>query len=252
MTNVIISAFRSILPIGTRAAKRGSASARKMFRGFWSPRALYPLAVSDPAKLLHIATEAKLLLPRPTIARLWRGSVSDKQAQRLTQRLYDLGDVSGLAELERLLSGGGERWRLDYENLVVNIGLDHALDVVLSGGSQDTSWFIGLLAASPSPAAGWGTSDIDSNDFIAYDEASLQAFVDGGVSGQSCSNTASPAVFTCSTNSSSVGGAYLIGTNAKGTAAGTLYAAGAFTGGNKALDDGDTLEVTATFTAADA
>lgn len=143
------------------------------------------------------------------------------------------------------------KWEEPIGNIVVNEGLSHALDVVLSGGSQDTSWFVGLLSASPSPAAGWTATEIASNDFVAYDESNLPAFTDGGESSQSLDNSASPASFAINSDSSSIGGAFLIGTNAKGTPAGTLYSAGAFSGGNKAADDGDTLEVTMTFTAAD-
>jgi len=121
----------------------------------------------------------------------------------------------------------------------------------LSGGSQDTSWFVGLLASSPSPAAAWTSTEIASNDFVDYDEADLQAFVDGGVSSQSMDNSGSPAEFTIDTNSSTIGGAYLIGTNAKASPSGTVYAAGTFSGGDKSADDDDTLQVTATFTQAD-
>lgn len=145
---------------------------------------------------------------------------------------------------------GTIRWVEEANNLVVNEGLDHVLDVVLSGGTQDTSWFLGLLASSPSPGATWTATEIASNDFVDYDEATLQAFTDGGVSGQSLDNSASPAVFTVDTNSSTIGGAFLIGTNAKATPSGTLYSAAAFSGGNKSADDDDTLTVTATFTAA--
>lgn len=140
-------------------------------------------------------------------------------------------------------------WTAPFKNLAVNEGLDHLLDVGLSGGSQDTTWFVGLLSSSPSPAASWTATEIASNDFVAYDEANLQAFTDGGVSGQSLDNSASPATFTVNADSSVIGGAYLIGTNAKGTPAGPLYAAGAFDEGDQNADSGYVLEVICTFSA---
>lgn len=143
-------------------------------------------------------------------------------------------------------------WHEQFHNLIPTEGLNHIVDVVLNGGTQDTTWFIGLLAASPSPAAGWTATEIASNDFVNYDEANLQSWSGSAASSGASDNSGSPAVFTISTNGSSIGGGFLIGTNAKTTPAGTLLSAGAFTGGNKSADDGDTLTVTLTFTATSA
>ena len=137
------------------------------------------------------------------------------------------------------------------ENIVVNQGLDHALDVALSGATQITSWFLGLtdgtptVAAADTPAshAGWV-------EVTAYSETIREAWTDGGVSGQSVSNSGSVATFTINANGTTIGGAFLISLNTKGGTTGTLYAAGAFTAGDKTLDNLDTVDVTATFTAA--
>jgi len=145
---------------------------------------------------------------------------------------------------------GSERWSDTFDNLVVNEGLDHLLDVTLSNATQVNPWYIGLLAATPSPAAGWVAANLAAVDFVDYDEATLPSFGDNAVSSQSVAN-GTTADFSINADSSTIGGAYLISTSAKATPAGTLYAAGAFTGGNKAADSGDTLQVTATFTAAD-
>lgn len=155
-------------------------------------------------------------------------------------------------DLLALAPGGDLMWSESFANIVVNVGLDHVLDIVLSGGTQDTTWFIGLLASSPSPLATWTATEIAANDFVNYTEGTLQAFVDGGVSGQSVDNSASTADFSINTNSSVIGGAFLITDNTKATPAGTLYSAGAFSSGNKNADNGDTLSVEYTFTAADA
>lgn len=147
---------------------------------------------------------------------------------------------------------GSIKWTDTIENLVVNTGLDHLLDVTLSGGSQDTSWFIGLTDGTPTVAAGDTlASHAGWTEVEAYDEATREAFVDGGVSGQSVDNSASPAEFTIDTNATTIGGAFLAADGTKGGTTGILYSVGAFTGGDKSADDGDTLEVTATFTMAD-
>jgi hypothetical protein len=68
------------------------------------------------------------------------------------------------------------------------------------------------------------------------------------VSGKSVSNSASAAVFTIDTNATTMGGCFLTSVSTKGGTTGTLYAIGAFSAGDKVLDDNDTLTVTATFT----
>lgn len=150
---------------------------------------------------------------------------------------------------------GRVKWQDEFHNIVVNQGLDHILDVVLSAGTQITSWFIGLTDGTPTPAAadtmdgghaGW-------TEVTAYDEATRQAFTDGGVSSQSIDNVGNEAVFTISANGTTVGGAFLVSSSTKGSSAGgqTLYSAGPFAAGDKTIDDNDTLTITATFTQAD-
>ena len=184
---------------------------------------------------------------------LGQGKAGDEQSARVIRRKgFSAGArIRGHWTCRCVRPDGTVRWVEEWDNLVLNGGLDHLLDATLSGATQITTWYVGLLAASPSPAASWTATEIASNDFVDYDEATLQTWTDGGVSSQSVTNSASTADFTISTNSSSIGGAYLISTNAKAVPAGTAYAAGAFSGGNKAADDGDTLQVTATFTMAD-
>lgn len=148
-------------------------------------------------------------------------------------------------------SDGTVKWEDVIENIVVNAGLNYLLDAGLSAGTAITSWHVGLLSATPTIAAGdTMSSHAGWTEVTAYDEATRVAWSDGGVSSQSVSNSGSPATFTINANGTDVGGAFLTSNNTKGGTTGTLYAAGAFNAGNKSLDDNDTLDVTATFTAA--
>lgn len=147
---------------------------------------------------------------------------------------------------------GWEKWTDRFKNLVVTQGLTDLLDVTLSGGAQDTTWFVGLTDGTPTVAAadtlashaGWV-------EVTAYDEVNRVAFVDAGASGAppSLGNAASPAVFTISANGTTIGGAFLAGVNT-GTG-GRLYAGGAFGSGDVVLNDGATLDVSAAFSMAD-
>lgn len=174
----------------------------------------------------------------------------DAQAIRRAHALGQMG-IDGQWEITCRDPDGRVKWTDRIENLITNEGLNHALDVVLSGGTQDTTWFVGLTDGTPTAAAGDTlASHAGWTEVTAYDETNRVAFVDGGVSSQSLDNSGSPAQFTISTNSTTVGGAFLAGVNT-GTS-GTLFAVGAFSAGDKSLDDNDTLDVTATFSAADA
>ena len=139
-----------------------------------------------------------------------------------------------------------------YFNIVVNVGLDYLLDAGLSGGTPITSWFVGLTDGTPTVAAAdTMASHAGWVEVTAYSEGTRQAWTDGGVSGQSVDNVGNEATFTINADTTVIGGAFLVSNSTKGGTTGTLYAAGAFTVGDKSADTNDTLEVTATFTAAD-
>lgn len=144
---------------------------------------------------------------------------------------------------------GKVKWRDTIENLVTNGGEDMMLDVGLSGAAAITSWFVGLTDGTPTVAEGdTPASHVGWVEVTAYTEAARVAWTDGGVSAQSVDNSASKASFAINATTT-VGGAFLTSLNTKGGTTGTLYAVGAFTGGDRALVNTDTLEVTATFTA---
>lgn len=136
------------------------------------------------------------------------------------------------------------------KNLVVNVGLDHALDIVLSAGTQVTTWYIGLKNAGAVAATDTSASHAGWTENTSYSEANRVTWTDGGVSGQSVNNSASPAVFTSNADSQAIAGVFLISNNTKGGSTGTLFSAVDFAS-VKNLDTSETLTVTYTFTAAD-
>ncbi len=148
------------------------------------------------------------------------------------------------------------KWSDEIENRIVNVGLDHTLDTELSGGTQVTTWYVGLTDGTPTDAAadtmashaGWTEVGTSSGD--AYDETVRQTWQDDGVTSQSVDNSTNKATFTMNA-SKTVGGAFLVSNSTKGGTSGTLFSVGAFTGGDKSVVSADTLQVTATFTAAD-
>jgi hypothetical protein len=144
-------------------------------------------------------------------------------------------------------------WVDPFWNNVVHEGLDHSLNQHLKGAAYTAAWYIGLTDGTPTVA---DTDTISSHagwtEVTAYDETFRQTLTLGAVSGQSVDNSASKGTFSIN-GSTTVGGAFLIsgdGGTAKGGATnGTLYGAGAFTGGDRSLNNGDTLNVQLTLTA---
>ena len=145
---------------------------------------------------------------------------------------------------------GNLKW-VDYiENLVVNVGLDDSLDKYLKGSTYTAAHYCGLTDGTPTVVAGdTMASHTGWAEVTAYDEANRPTITWGSVSSQSVDNSANKAVFTVSANNTVIGGACVATNNTKGGSTGTLYGAGAFTAGNKTLDDNDVLNVTVTATA---
>jgi len=146
---------------------------------------------------------------------------------------------------------GRIKWVDVIKNLVVNTGLDDSLDKHLKGSGYTAAWYVGLTDGTPTVAAG-DTMASHSGwvEVEEYDEANRQTLQLGNVSGQSVDNSANKAVFTIDTNDTEIGGCFIVADNTKGGSTGILYGGGAFSAGDKTLDDDDTLSVTVTCTAA--
>lgn len=138
-----------------------------------------------------------------------------------------------------------------WENLVTDAGLNELLSATLAAGTQTTTWYIGLTDGTPTAAAGdTMASHAGWTEVTGYDEAARQTWTAGSVASKSVDNSASKATFTITSDSTTVGGAFLGSNNTKSGTTGTLYSIGAFSGGDVTLSAGSTLQVTATFTTA--
>lgn len=149
-------------------------------------------------------------------------------------------------------SWGRLKWEVDENNLVVNVALQHILDILfVSATGQIDPWYVGLLDDSPVPAAG-DTMGAHAGwtEFEDYSEGTRQTYIDVRAA-QMVSNAASKAVFTINQDASVIAGAFMTSDNVKGAGDGTLLCAVAFSGGDKSADENDILEVTYTMTALD-
>lgn len=153
-------------------------------------------------------------------------------------------------KLEAFDKDGNLKWVDEFDNLVVNEGLDDSLDKHFKASGYTAAWYVGLLDSSPTVAAGdTMASHAGWSEITDYDEATREDLTLGSVSGQSVDNSASKASFSINA-SVTVGGAFVTTDNTKGASSGTLYGGGALSSGDRSLISGDTLNVTVTLTAA--
>jgi hypothetical protein len=149
---------------------------------------------------------------------------------------------------------GVEKWSDTFHNLVVNEGLQDMNSKYFKGSGYTAAWYLGLVEGPGSGTtyaagntlathAGWteltaGTAYTGNRKAVTFGTATT---ADPSV----IDNSASPSSFAMLVNGTVVAGALLCSV-ASGTS-GVLFSAGDFTGGDKTVDSGDTLNVTYSF-----
>ena len=149
---------------------------------------------------------------------------------------------------------GVEKWSDTFRNLVVNEGLQDMNSKYFQGSGYTAAWYLGLVQGPGSGTtyaagntlashSGWteltpGTAYTGNRKAVTFGTATT---ADPSV----ITNSASPSSFAMLVNSTVVAGAFLCSVSS-GTS-GVLFSAGDFTGGDKTVDNGDTLNVTYTF-----
>lgn len=170
------------------------------------------------------------------------------QARNVTQSGIRAGGIFTVVCRDK---AGNVKWVEQGHNLVVNAGLNHIRDVTLLAGTQVTTWYAGLTQGSPTfAAADTMASHAGWTESTAYSEANRQTWTGAAGSTGASSNSASPAVFSINATAT-IGGVFLTSNNTKGGSTGTLYSGVAFTGGNRSVQNGDTLTVTYNHSVAD-
>lgn len=162
--------------------------------------------------------------------------------------------MATLYHVECLRPDGTLRWAEDFRNLVVNAGLDDLLDKYFKGSAYTAAHYVGLVNGATSPLPAYAAGDTMAShagwtENQNYSEANRQTLTLGTVSGQSVDNSASKASFSINA-SVTIAGCFVADNNTKGGTSGVLYGVGNFTGGDKAADNGDTINVTVTLTSA--
>jgi len=143
-------------------------------------------------------------------------------------------------------------WEDTFNNLVTTAGKNKYLDATLKSGLTSPAWYVGLVTGPGSgntyAAADTMASHAGWAEDTTYSGSNRPAFTPGTISGGSVDNSAAKAVFNIS-NTATIAGCFMadVQANSPGNT-GTLLGVGNFTGGDRALQNGDTLNVTVTAT----
>lgn len=164
-------------------------------------------------------------------------------------------NLSGVYTATCIGSDGKIKWTDTFKNTVVTQGKNHLLDTYLAGTSYTSAWYLGLISSvgySAIAAGDTAGSHAGWTEANTYSEGTRQA---PSFSAASSGSKATSSDVGFSINASvTVKGAFLTSNNTKtsttnGGANDILYSAGLFSGGDKVLGSGDTLNVSYTASA---
>jgi hypothetical protein len=151
---------------------------------------------------------------------------------------------------------GNLKWVAETPNLVVNVGLQYMAGAALTSTTPITSWYIGLYGAASSnnPASSdTMASHIGWTENTTYSQSTRPAAVFAAATNANPSvvtNTANKATYSIN-GTTTIGGAFLTSDDVKGGTTGTLFSAADFQApGDRSVVNGDTLNVTYTFSLA--
>jgi hypothetical protein len=161
----------------------------------------------------------------------------------------DSASAGGVYTVTCVGPDGVEKWSDTCHNLVVNEGLQYMNQTFFKGSGYTAVWYLGLVTGPGSGTtyaagdtlashAGWteNTDYTGSRKTVTFGTATT---ADPSV----ISNSASPSAFSI-TGTATIAGAFLASTTDN---SGVLFSAGDFTGGDKSVASGDTLNVTYQF-----
>lgn len=159
--------------------------------------------------------------------------------------MAEQAEAHGRYVVECIGADGKVKWTDTIENLVTTAGKNAALEQVFSGTAFGTP-FLGLVDGGSAPT--YNTADVMSShagwtENVAYSNATRPQPTWGSASAGSKATTAT--AFNIN-GTATIAGCFLTTNSTKSGTTGTLYSCGNFSGGNKSVSNGDTLNVTYT------
>jgi hypothetical protein len=153
---------------------------------------------------------------------------------------------------------GNLKWEDSAKNIVVNVGLQDMNTQYFTGSTYTAAWYIGLVdgpnsgntyAAGDTLAShsGW----TENTDYSGSDRITATFGTATTADPSVIDNSGAVAVFAI-TGTATIAGAFLTDVQSNASTSGLLFSVSAFTGGDRDVISGDTLNVTYEFSLADA
>lgn len=165
--------------------------------------------------------------------------------------LTDTVGAGGVYTVTCVGADGVEKWSDTFHNLVMNGGLANMNGVYFAASAQSTTWYLGLVTGPGSSTTYAAADTLASHsgwtENTDYTPSGRKAVTFGSATTANpsvISNSASPTSFSMNATAT-IAGAFLC--NVSSGTSGVLFSAGDFTGGDKSVASGDTLNVTYTF-----
>lgn len=157
-----------------------------------------------------------------------------------------LGGISFKGEYFDRINGG--EWK-KTDNIVVNEGISHILNVALGGKAKTAKYYLALFSGSTAPAPAWTAANFAAvaaeivSGTEGYTNATRPEWVTVDTNGNSIDNMAAAAQLTIATSGTlTVTGAALLTNSTKGGTTGTLISASKYPVA-RTFQNGDIYEI---------
>lgn len=201
-----------------------------LFKDFAESHGLYRADCVGPRDKMR----AEYLRCRDQLGRLERYGSIDFRARMLLR-----------SRMEGMLEN---KWQDHIDNLWTTVGKNDALDKYLAGSAYTATWYMGLissvsygagLVAADTAASHAGWLEAGGANAPTYSQGTRPPMAFSAASAGSKS-TSSASVFSI-TSTGTLKGLFVINTNTKDSGTGTLFSGGVFSGGDRPVINGDTV-----------
>lgn len=171
------------------------------------------------------------------------------QSGAVVERNSDLSEqlsITGSYTVTCYDAAGNLKWADTIKNLVVTVGKNDLLDKYFQGSSYTAAWYLGLVDGATSPTYAAGNTMSSHSGWTENTDYAASTRPAPSWSAASSGSKATTATSFSINNTATIAGAFMTTDNTKGGTSGILYSAGNFTGGDRSVASGDTLNVTYT------
>ncbi len=174
----------------------------------------------------------------------------------IADEVFDVTEAGVFFPRQGVLAAGeyfgrvnGGAWEKEGDNLIVDEGVAHILNVALGGKAKSANYYLALFSGSASPAANWTAASFSAaaNEIISqsegYTAASRPTWTPADTATKSIDNMASVATVTFATAGQvNVTGAALMTNSVRGGTTGVLISASKYAAA-RSFQNNDTYDI---------